>query len=328
MKFVRFGSLALQKQIHYQEPTPDMWPCYPPCKKGFFAFPAGYMDPFYLPLSRPPEHPNSLLQYLRKNDGEKMTKHDLYSGNYNNSTLSEEGKAFLKKRHFSEKKLFWIDRPSYVMFCKDPNNYPSFYRLGTEEEDRSRLNQPLEFLLDPDDEKIDARYFFDLDFIYFHFPDNYEGAFKFPGPVPGKDFDLDNTFYCKDGKAITYAKWLKHKGICPEQLCIWPVYKELEDKFACILKKYHVFEYEGCLWHHLGELLKRNEILSQFSNTWYYTDIHAYECALKKSGGMTFWKKHKYQHQMNSIGYFGAYHWNTTFDQNGMYEVFFDQRIP
>lgn len=37
-----------------------MWPHYPPRKKGFFAFPAGYVDHFLLPLGRPPEDPHSL----------------------------------------------------------------------------------------------------------------------------------------------------------------------------------------------------------------------------------------------------------------------------
>ena len=78
MRFVRFGSLSLQKQVHYEEPEPDMWLSSQPCKKGFFAFPAGYMDPLYLPLSRPPEDPHALLQYLRDNDGNKVTKRDMY----------------------------------------------------------------------------------------------------------------------------------------------------------------------------------------------------------------------------------------------------------
>lgn len=192
MKFVRFGALKLQKQEQYEEPAPDMVPWSPPCKKGFFAFPAGYMDPFYLPLSRPPENPHSLLQYLRDDKGNKMTK----------------------------------------------------------------------------------------------------------------------------------------KVLIPWELCVWPVYPKLENEYAATLKKYRMFEYEGCLWHHLGALLKRSEILSQFSDTWYYTDIHAYERALRKASGLRFGKKMKYQHQMKNIGYFGAREWNSTFDQKGMFEVFFDQRIP
>lgn len=333
MKFVRFGALTLQKQTQYKEPTDDMWSSTPPCRKGFFAFPAGYMDPFYLPLSRPPEEPHSLLQYLRDDNGAKMTRHALYDGvpkegyggSYYEPVLSARGREFLKKRHLKEKQLFWIERPSWVMICASPWNDLSFFGLGTPAEDRSRLNQPLKFLLDPDGEKIPARHFFYPGF-YERFPENYEGGYD--EPVPGDDFDPEGPLYAKDGKSVKIEVWLKQNGVKPETLCIWPVYPKLENEYAGTLKKYRMFEYDGCLWHHLGMFLKRSEILGQFSDIWYYTDIHAYERALRKSNGWAFRKKQKYQRRMDTIGYFGAKEWNGTFDQSQMYEVFFDQRIP
>ena len=326
MKFVRFGSPTLQRQDQYKEPVPDMWPSYPPRKKGFFAFPAGYMDPFYLPLSRPPEDPHSLLQYLRDDDGAKLTRRDLYDEPDGSSSpvLSERGRALLKKRRLREKQLFWIDRPSYVMFFADPQAPPEFYGCDTEEEDRGRLDRPVEFLLDPDGEKIEARNFFYPCFREL-FPENYEGFYY--SPEPEEDFNPDRTLYYGDGKETTVVKWLKAKNILPDQLCIWPVYPKLGDQYAGTLKKYRTFEYDGCLWHHLGALLKRSEILAQFSDTWYYTDIHAYERALAKADGRVFRKKLKYQRQMKDPGYFGAHEWNGTFDLNQMYEVFFDRKI-
>ena len=335
MKFVRFGSLTVRKQVQYEEPEPDMWPSSPPRKNGFFAFPAGYMDPFYLPLSRPPEDPHSLLQYLRDDDGEKMTRADLYDkvlvkGSFNikdyyDSVLSQRGREFLKKRHLKEKQLFWIRRPSYVMTYPDPQRDLTFYRLGEDDEDRSKLNQPLEFLLGPDGEKIEPNGFFYPRFYRQKFPEKYEGGYM--PPVPGEDFDPENELYYPDHRSVTIDKWLKINQVSPERLCIWPVYAVLEDEYAGMLKKYRMFEYEGCLWHHLGMLLKRSEILAQFSDTWYYTDIHAYERALAKANGWIFGKKQQYQRKMNYIGYFGAKEWNGTFDQTQMFEVFFDHKI-
>jgi len=100
MKFVRFGALKLHKQEQYEEPVPDMVPWLPPCKKGFFAFPAGYMDSFYLPLSRPPENPHSLLQYLRDDDGNKMMKKELYIHAYERALRKASGFKFGKKKEY------------------------------------------------------------------------------------------------------------------------------------------------------------------------------------------------------------------------------------
>ena len=77
-------------------------------------------------------------------------------------------------------------------------------------------------------------------------------------------------------------------------------------------------------WH----ALKPSEILGRFSDTWYYTDIHAYERALRKSNGKTFGKKREYQRTLRKTGYYAAMEYNGTFDKSKMYEVFFDQRIP
>ena len=331
MKFVRFGPLTLRKQVQYEEPGPDMWPSSPPRKKGFFAFPVGYMDPFYLPLDRPPEHPHSLLQYLRSDDGKKMTRGDLYEripddyDDYYTTVFSQRGREFLKKRHLSEKHLFWIKRPSYVMVYPDATRDLTFYRLDEDDEDRSRLNQPLEFLLGPDGEKIDADRLFYYCFSKEKFPENYEGYYE--PPLPDEDYDPEYNLHYPDGRSVTVAKWLEINRVSPDRLCIWPVYPKLEDEYVGTLKKYRVFEYEGSLWHHLGMLLKRSEILAQFSDTWYYTDIRAYERALAKANRRVFGKKRKYQRQMNYIGYFGAREWNGTFDQTQMFEVFFDSRI-
>ncbi len=333
MKFVRFGSLSLQRQIHYEAPVTDMYPSSPPAKKGVFAFPAGYSDPFYLPLSRPPEDPHSLLQYLRDDNGAKITKKDLYDAipkeeyglKYDELVLSEKGLAFLKKKRLKEKKLFWVKRPSYVMVYPDPKKDLTFYGLDTPRENRGRLNQTLTFLLDPDGDKIETSRFFYWDFYGRRFPEMYEGGYR--APEPEEDFNPEKELYYGNGKTITVAKWLKKNHVRPEQLCVWPCYAKHEDEHAATLKRYRVFEYNGCLWHHLGMYLKRSEILSQFADTWYYTDMHAYERALRKSDGMLFRKRKKYQREMTGNGYFCVTTWNGTFDLSTMYEVFFDEKL-
>lgn len=325
MKFVRFGSLSLQKQTHYQEPKQGMWPCYPPCKKGFFAFPAGYSDIFYLPHSRPPEHPYSILQYLRDENGMKLFRGDLYSEyGFFEKILSERGIEILKKRKLKEKQIMWVKRPSYVMVRPDTEKSLTFFGLSTEQEDRSRLNQDLEYLLDPRGEKIDADDFF---YYTFHnlFPQNYEGDYN--PPKPGVHYNSKEKLYYPDGKTIAFSQWLEKKGIVPEQLCMWPFHKRMEAHYAAILKKYHVFDYDGCLWHHLGIFLKPGEILSRFSDTWVYTDMHAYKRALKKSNGTKYWQNMRYQRDMEHPGYYEAFTPNGMYDPPTMYEVFFDEKI-
>ena len=359
MKFVRFGSMSLQKQTHYKEPRKDMWPCSPPCKKGLFAFPAGYLDPFYLPLSRPPEHPHSLLQYLRDENGAKLTRRDLFRKNpmsslspedyiryamllkemnglsladsfdkalkdCNETFLSDRGQEILRKKRLKKKQLFWVKRSSYVMIRSEPEKDLTFYGLGTDEEDRTRLNQKLDYLLDPCGEKIEAEDFYKQSFLKW-FPGEYEGDY-YP-PEPDEDYDSKKELYYPDGRSVTIPKWLEINHVKPEELCVWPCFVKGDDEYAATLKKYHVFDYEGCLWHHLGMFLKPGEILSRFSDTWVYTDMHAYQRALKRSDGQEFKKNMKYQREMGRPGYFGAYTYNGTVDQSMMYEVFFDQKI-
>lgn len=334
MKFVRFGPPTLQKQVHYREPSPDIWASSPPRKKGFFAFPAGCADPFFLP-HRPPEDRRSKLQYIRDDEGNKLTRRELYDldpcdDDDGEGILSARGEAALRKKRWKPALIEWIDRPSWVMIYPDPKKDLTFYGLNTPEEDRNRLNQPLEFLLDPEGKKIPAVEFFAYDFFNERFPANYEGGYE--PPVMGgdllPDWDLPGwDIFCK-AVPVTIGEWLEKKKIPAERLCLWPCYGKYEGVYAAMWKKYRVFEYEGCLWHHLGMFLKRSEIIDQFAETWYYSDIYAYERALRKSLGKAFGKKLEYQRKMNHIGYRAAYEYSSAFDPSNMYEVFFDRRIP
>jgi hypothetical protein len=324
MKFVRFGSLTPQKQVQYVEPKPDIWSSSPPCKKGFFAFPAGYMDPFYLPLNIPPENRYSLLQYLRDENGNKVTRSEMYEdpSDYINSPLTAKGEAILKKYRLKTKQVMWVEREAWVMIYPDPEEDLTYYGLNTEFEDRSKLNQPLKFLLGPSNEKISAIWYL---YDFPRTPDIYEGYYT---PPTMEEIEADEKLYYPDGSTIKFGNWLKKNNIDIRTLCIWPCHDNpYVFSYAAKLKKYLVFEYNGALWHHLGEHLKRSEILDQFSNTWYYTDIHAYERALRKASGRKFGKKMEYQRKMKNPGYFGAHEYNATFDISKMYEVFFEHKI-
>ena len=329
MKFIRIGAIKPCKQEHYSDPVPEIWPSSPPCRNGFFAFPAGYADGFYFPVSRPPEAPYSPLQYFRDENGNKMTRADFYhwesSDEYSSGfKLRENSRKLLEKRRIKEHDIHWFERPSYVMYFPDSRKDLTFAGLNTDHEDCSCLNQPLEFLLTTDGKKIPAREFFNYCFYGKKFPANYRGNYQ--PPVPGEDFEPDTPLFC-DPCSIKINSLLSMRNVKPDQLCIWPVYAMFENEYATTLKKYKIFEYNGCLWHHLGQFLKRSEILSQFADTWFYTDMQSYHKALKKSNGVTYWRKMKYQQQMGRIGYYGAYEGNAIANLSEMYEVFFDTKI-
>ena len=331
MKFVRIGALKTYKQVQYQPPHPEIWASCPPRPQGFFAFPAGYMDGVFFPLERPPEDPSSLLQYFRDENGKKMTRKDFYDlvpveeASYPHELkLRESARRLLKKRRIKEKDIKWFERPSYVMYYPDCRQDLTFSGLGTDHENTALLNQSLEFLLQLDGEKIPAQRFFRYCFTK-KCPDNYRGDYQ--APVPDEDFDPDQYIYGNDSPDIKISSLLKMRNVKPEQLCIWPVYPDMEECYATTIKKYRVFEYNGCLWHHLGEYLKRSEILSQFSDTWFYTDMQSYEKALRKANGITYHRKMKYQRGMSYIGHYGAHEASEGASLSEMYEVFFDTDI-
>ena len=123
------------------------------------------------------------------------------------------------------------------MVYPNPEKNLLFYGLDMEWEDRSRLNQPVEYLLDPSGERLEAREIFSNEFFKTRFPDMYETWYE--SPVVDRDiFPDDEELYYPDGRKITLAKWLKKKNIKVEQLCIWPCYAEDDDVYAATLKKY------------------------------------------------------------------------------------------
>ena len=367
MKFIRFGTLAPTWQRQYvAEPTEDTSPHIPPRRNGFYAFPLGYFDPFYLytPIERPASSPWAITEYLKDENGEKITKkrfedsktlvrpyseaeYLITQKEYFNlalmreSGLSESQKVrkgylyrkmkdyskytkevfddsiakILKKKRVNLKTIDFEPRPSFMMVMKDPDNPPKYI----DDDPKKGLDQPLEFLLDDEGNKIWA-----TNFLYKQFDmDNYyDGEFTHIEEDGIKMHEM----YVGD-KEIPIKKWLTTKGLSFDRLCVWPVYPEGENEYVTIYKKSHMFEYDGCLWHHLGSYLKRNEILDQYGLTWFYTDIKTFERALKKSNPKRFSQVKDYQSKEKNYSMGGLLTYNATFSLEEMYEVFIDHKI-
>lgn len=56
--------------------------------------------------------------------------------------------------------------------------------------------------------------------------------------------------------------------------------EEKETHYITVLNKPKIFEYDGEIWHHLGEYLKPNQILSS-SGSWTLSDMDNYKIALQ-----------------------------------------------
>ena len=367
MKFIRFGSLSPVWQRQYvANPTDDTSPHKPPRRNGIYAFPLGYFDPFFLytPKERTASSKYAITEYLRDENGEKITRRrfeksktvvrpyselDYYKitkeycellddksdksietntrKNYLSRLIQEYSKysqnsyetsiaVILKKKRLKEEDIKWEQRPSFIMVMKDPENPPKFM----DDDPTKGLDQPLEFLLDDDGDKIWAD-----EFLYEQFSlNNYHGFFEH---FTKDDISSNWKEIYGEKEIIPLGKWLAQKGLSIRHLCVWPVYPKDENVYATIYKKSRMFQYDGCLWHHLGDLIKHSEVLDQYGLTWFYTDIKTFERALQKSAPKRFSQVQDYLSKEKNYTRGGLYTFNSTFSIAGMYEVFIDQKV-
>ncbi len=141
------------------------------------------------------------------------------------------------------------------------------------------------------------------------------------------------------------TKWLAKQDLDIRQLCVWPIWPlirtsdwkddlKFEADMAVAMHKPHIFEYNGHLWHHLGEFMKSGEILSVYANTWFFSDVHAFEGALKKmstamragnhasvTGSQTYWARHQRASRIPGLSLPGPHTWLPSL---GAPEVFID----
>jgi len=95
----------------------------------------------------------------------------------------------------------------------------------------------------------------------------------------------------------TYIKLLKNRKIKVKDI---NCYKD----YACVLKKPKVFEYNGELWHHLGEHLRPEQIIES-NGSWVKTTMDDFEFALKIEYKKLLKDKHKTDKEFNILNFKG-----------------------
>ena len=233
--------------------------------------------------------------------------------------LKSRYSSYLKsKYHLKEQDdIFNEPRKSWLMVMDDPDKPPRLTQdpyddaLTAEQVEAIPLDQKLHFLKGEDGKRIHA-----TDFLYgdaLWGPERYWDDFE---PIAWDDVYVNGFLSEQTHKTVdspftrAYAKiqdlkdqdkyhesealgrkvltdWLAEKGLRLEQLCPWPVYPEGRREWAVIYSKPHIFEYSGCLWHHLREHVKHGEIL-RIVDSWCYTTIGAYEDALRAAEPMLY----------------------------------------
>ena len=320
MKFIRFGDIKAFEQKYYKRcPSIDEFAHAPPRRKGFFAFPYAFFDPCYI-VRHPACEPHSPLRYLRDEKGRKLTRRDV-------GDIYAE--VLLKEMGLPKQPIVYEERPSWVCIMRDPRHPPMRTRNG-------RLNQKFGHLKDVNGNRVDARCFFRLDWSRWHLHD-FDGEHPFCHCKPSEIFDdalcqlgVYECYADLDAHSIREAqemtvKYLSKHGVRVKSLFPWPLYEKGEDAFLAVYKKPRIFDYDGCVWHHLRKFVPQGSVLAAYGTTWVYTTMRDFEGALRHANQKTY-AKHKNSQAKAKASLFGGPNYeNAIFDVNDMYEVFFDE---
>ncbi len=271
MKFVRFGTLKSVKQKGVKNWRSDNYHR-PPRKKGFYAMPYGYVDMFYIPDGWTDD--NMRIQFLRAEDGRKLTSYD-------RDHNPAEYKAALRRAGISQKQVQSRTQDAFVAYIQDPAHPPRLDAHGNPDQ------APL-YLLDCYGDRINAwGIFTDIDewttrdsFLdkRCSFADiNCENL----ASLLTDESSLFTREYSKTEWCKVLRRLLARRGLDIWQLCAWPVYEHGQSGELYFMKKPHVFEFSGCLWHHFIEEMGPGEIL-QVHESWVYTTVKTLERVLKK----------------------------------------------
>ncbi len=341
MKFVRFGDLKAFKQMLYKAcPDEDEYPHCPPRKKGFFAFPYAFADFFYLRGSA--GDANSPLSYLRDQSGRKLTEADTLvlsetELQYNSEfrcwlpkivrTLTD--REVLKKLGLPKQPVMRERRPSWVCIMDDLAHRPYLNAEG-------RLNGRFSYLTDSSGDRIAASDFFARRWLIEEFYDDSDYNVCKTSDISSSAWSLFKTLEAEqyadsgsldDEKAVSIVlKHLKRQGIGVERLFQWPLYKPWEDIWLTILKRPHIFSYNGCVWHHLFRYLRPGAMLASYGTTWVYSSMRDFEHALRRAEPEAYRKQMRLQGKARPSPYGGPSCYNATFDLHHMYEVFLDEK--
>ena len=393
MKFIRYGSLALQKAKHWSIEAPM------PAPKGIYAFPYGYLDYLYIRQGRGCDS-NPRVQYLKDNTGRRLFFNELFETPFqcgasfssdafcqeldeNTARIKEENPllpysaierkcmwsmfkplwaAYLKKAyHIKETEdILFESRKSWLMVMDNPDKPPRLLHnpyapdLSDEQLETIPLDQKLHFLKDDDGKRIPVdhiiwppwepkRYWDDfhpLTWEDFEVEDflqkmSYQTSDSPLKSAYDKIFALKLQDKYRESEVLAqkvFVEWLAGKGLRLEQLCPWPVYPDVRREWAVIYKKPHIFEYSGCIWHHLQKLVKHGEIICIMGN-WCYTTISAYEDALRRAEPMLYARHLKASHEKNwhggleNLRYWNMHTPSNWGDDITSFEVFIDSKL-
>lgn len=342
MKFIRYGVLKAYDHPTWNTGESDHLP---PCRYGMYAFPYGFRDSFYL-FNRPASEPDSTLQYVRDERGEKLTlrateaylkQYDLGDGvvqcycrqRGEQTPLGKNPAKWLREHGYPTIQSYEEDRPSYVCVMKDASNPPYVLPDG-------KLSEEVKFLLDADGDRIDAEAFFLREWRPIDFAERYR-SWWIPTRIEQINDDIGYRFYHKDDPrrrnwsikddvrfAFMIAR-LARQGIAIEQLYAWPVYDDGDEKFLTTYKKPHAFEYNGNLWHHLEKFVRPRDVLSRVRN-WVCTSTAAFERAIRKVEPKQSRTLTRLKGAAPVLTSGGPYGMQPTFDVDCSTEVFFDEK--
>ncbi len=337
MKFIRYGDLKAFKQKHHEKcPKVSEYPHAPPRRKGFFAFPFAFFDRFYI-MCHPACEAHSQMVYLRDRNGRKLTDADRNVCSETETEYCPEtglwrpkiirtmtDNELLKSLEIPKQPVVREDRPSWVCVMRNPKHPPCRTEDG-------RLNQEFEYLTDHNGERVTARDFFRRKWYPADFdcPDEFEVCK--PGDIQNDAVyifglgDKYDWFLDRDGGVRIALDYLRTRGIGAESLFAWPVYPPGEDVWLTLFKKPHLFDYDGCLWHHLRRHVPPRAVLAAYGTTWVYTSMRDFEKALRRAEPQAYGKQRTLRGRAKASRYGGPYCYNATLAIEGMYEVFFDE---
>ena len=337
MKFIRYGDLKAFKQKHHEKcPKVSEYPHAPPRRKGFFAFPFAFFDRFYI-MCHPACEAHSQMVYLRDRNGRKLTDADRNVCSETETEYCPEtglwrpkiirtmtDNELLKSLEIPKQPVVREDRPSWVCVMRNPKHPPCRTEDG-------RLNQEFEYLTDHNGERVTARDFFRRKWYPADFdcPDEFEVCK--PGDIQNDAVyifglgDKYDWFLDRDGGVRIALDYLRTRGIGAESLFAWPVYPPGEDVWLTLFKKPHLFDYDGCVWHHLRRHVPPRAVLAAYGTTWVYTSMRDFEKALRRAEPQAYGKQRTLRGRAKASRYGGPYCYNATLAIEGMYEVFFDE---
>lgn len=328
MKFIRYGDLkAFEQKLYKKSPALDEYPHSPPRRRGFFAFPYGFFDEEYIYM-HPASDPNSPMKYLRDKNGRKLSALDWERHYYDSFELLQRTKhlgpwksdiilnnALLKKLGLPKQPIRREYRPSWVCIMKDPDNPPR--HIG-----RGRLNQDFTYLLDADGDRIPARHFFSRNWEPCEFEDG--EAFHVCQAKNVRN-DIYAFFNCPCCNCEDVLSRLAKRGIFVENLFPWPVYERGMDEWLTIFKEPHLFDYNGCVWHHLRDFVPPRAVLASYGTTWVYTSVRDLGAALNRTQPSAYRKHKRISDQSKASLFGGPICGSSQVDLDRMYEVFFDE---